>query len=293
MKTIISALHFEWRTLSDCLNVATRDLQLDGVEMSWHESFCRPHCTLEDLAALTARSGHDDTMLSAHVWDDIAAAGTARPEDALLRWLRLCQKTGTPDLVIHGGTWGDQRDGVARVRRVLENVLPAFERAKVTLNLENHYAHDYRNCHELFSQPWEFLEVLTLDSPSLQFCLDTGHANMTRNTGELLDALAPWLNYVHLADNQGIDDDHAAYGEGTVAWEDVFARLRSIRYDRVLCVEFPVREDSEPFRACLADIRRRWSGAGNPVRSERDRRLGLPPNGGDYTAPKRTSTSNS
>ena len=143
---------------------------------------------------------------------------------------------------------------------MLESVLPAFERAKVVLNLENHYAYDYRNCRELFSEPWEFLEVLTLDSPSLKFCFDTGHGNMTRNSDELLTALAPWLNYVHLADNHGVDDDHVPYRQGTVAWDDVFARLVTLGYDQRLCVEFPVHDDRAPFHACIAEIRRRWQG---------------------------------
>ena len=261
MKTIISALHFRWQTITDCLDVAAVDLQLDGVEMSWHESFARPHCTLEDLALLPSLSKSRDMLLSAHVWDNIAEADGTQAENSLLRWLELCKKTGVRNLVAHGGTYANQAEGIARTRRVLERVLPAFERAQVVLNLENHYDYDYRGCRELFSRPWEFLEVLNLDSPSLKFCFDTGHANMTRNTAELLDTLAPWLNYVHLADNQGVDDDHAAYGRGTIDWSDVFRRLSTVRTNNFLCVEFPVYEDKDPFRACMTDIRLLWPGA--------------------------------
>ncbi|MBI5092612.1 MAG: sugar phosphate isomerase/epimerase [Candidatus Hydrogenedentes bacterium] len=256
MKTVISALHFDWRDMGECLRVATGELGLDGVELSWHESSCRPHCTQEDLAALTTSSGRSGVALSAHIWDNIAEADHAAVTGSLLGWLKLCRKTGTTDLIIHGGSYGNQKEGIDRARRVFESVLPAFERAHVTLNLENHYAYDYHGCRELFSEPWEFLEVLALDSPSLKFCFDTGHGNMTRNTGELLESLAPWLNYVHMADNRGVDDDHLAYGQGTVAWEDVFARLRSMKFDGVMCVEFPVHEDREPFKACVAEIRR-------------------------------------
>lgn len=195
---------------------------------------------------------------SAHIWENLAELDTAPAADALLKWLARCGPTGVRNIVIHGGSHPDQKEGIARVRRVSERVLPAFERADVVLNLENHYAFGHRNCHELFSEPWEFLEVLTLDSPSLQFCFDTGHGNMTRNTAALLGTLAPWLNYVHLADNRGVDDDHVGYGRGTVAWSEVVTQLAAIGYNRVLCVEFPVREDREPLLACLAEIRRRW-----------------------------------
>ena len=258
MRTVISALHFQWYTMTDCLETAALDLGLDGVELSWHDTFSRPHCTRKDLEILSHRSGYGDVMLCAHIWDNIAEADLEHASGSLLSWLDVCGKTCVKNLVIHGGTYSNQAEGVARVRRVFENVLPAFERAGVVLNLENHYAYDYRNCRELFSQSWEFLEVLNLDSPSLKFCLDTGHGNMTRNTGELIDTLAPWLSYVHLADNHGMDDDHVPYGRGTVAWEEVFDRLGAVGSGFTFCVEFPVREEREPFHSCLAEIRRRW-----------------------------------
>ena len=52
MKIVISALHFAWKDMDDCLTKATREFGLDGVELSWHDSFRRPHCTAEDLEVL-------------------------------------------------------------------------------------------------------------------------------------------------------------------------------------------------------------------------------------------------
>jgi len=213
---------------------------------------------MDMLASLQGKHG---SMVSAHIWNNLAESDATEAKNDLLSWLRLCDKTGAKDLVIHGGSFADRKEGVARTRRVLESVLSEFERKHVVLNLENHYAYDYRNCRELFSEPWEFNEVLTLDSPSMKFCFDTGHGNMTDNTAELLGALAPWLNYVHLADNHGLDDNHAAYKQGSVAWEDVFARLRDISFNGVFCIEFPVLEDRKPFQACVQEIRNRWSDA--------------------------------
>lgn len=253
MKKVISALHFDWRDIDECTRVATTAFGLDGVELSWHETFSRPHCTQVDLAAL-ACSERVGTMRSAHIWDNLSEPPPADVSSSLLRWLAWCQQTGTTDLIVHGGSYVEQREGIARAKRVFESVLPAFERARVTMNLENHYAYTYRGCNELFSEPWEFLEVLKLNSPSLKFCFDTGHGNMTKNSLDLIDTLAPWLNYVHLADNRGVDDDHLAYGEGTVAWDAIFARLRALKFDGVMCVEFPVREDREPFNACMKSI---------------------------------------
>jgi len=257
---VISALHFAWQDAADCLGIATGEFGLDGVELSWHESFTHAHSTREDLGALASLTDRPRVAVSAHIWDNLAEADNGTARESLLRWLGVCRQTGVRNLVVHGGSWPDRKDGIARVRRVLEPVLPSFERAGVVLNLENHYAYTYRNGRELFSEPWEFLEVFSLDSPSLKFCFDTGHGNMTHNTAELLDALGPWLNYVHLADNHGVDDDHVPYGEGTVDWAGVFSHLEAARFDGTFCVEFPVREERAPFRACVAEIRRRWGG---------------------------------
>ncbi len=255
MQIVISAQHFAWRDMDECLARAISEFGLDGVELSWDESFTRPHCTREDLDRLAALRGHHGARLSAHIWSNLAESDPAAALDALLNWLRLCDRTGVGDLVIHGGSYADRTEGIARTRRVLERALPSFERQRVVLNLENHYAYDYRDGRELFSEPWEFREVLALDSPALKFCFDTGHGNMTGNSATLLDELAPWLHYIHLADNRGRDDDHLPYGQGTVAWQTVFAQLRKLAFDGVFCVEYPVREDSAPFQACVREIR--------------------------------------
>ena len=187
MNIVISALHFAWQDMNDCLATATRGLGLDGVELSWHESFSRIHCTAEDLEWLASIRGKHRSLLSAHIWNNLAESDPAEAGDVLLKWLQVCDRTGTKNLVMHGGSFADRKEGIARTRCVLERVLPEFERKQVVLNLENHYAYDYRNSRELFSEPWEFREVLTLDSPSLKVCFDTGHGNMTGNTADLLD----------------------------------------------------------------------------------------------------------
>jgi sugar phosphate isomerase/epimerase len=192
------------------------------------------------------------------VWGDLAQMALPAAAAWLESWLPWCAQTGVRGLILHGGTSPDRRAGLAHTKRVFETVLPAFERQGVVLYLENHYAYDYHGCHELFSEPWEFREVFALNSPSLRFCFDTGHGNMTRNTCELLGELAPWLAYVHLADNRGVDDDHLAYGQGTVRWAEAFAQLRANGFDGTFCVEFPVHADEARFRRCVADLRRLW-----------------------------------
>ncbi|HEX2950276.1 MAG TPA: sugar phosphate isomerase/epimerase family protein [Armatimonadota bacterium] len=259
MQTIISALHFAWNNIDDCFRRAKQDFQLDGVELSCDNSFARPHCTHEDLPAIRDAAERYGVRVEAHIWENLAQLGQEHATEALLKWLAVCRDTGITGLVIHGGSYPDHREGIQRTRHILENVIPRFERSHVVLKLENHYAYTYKGCQELFSEPWEFLEVFsTIASPALRCCFDTGHGNMTKNSAALLHELAPYLAHVHLADNHGVDDDHCGYQQGTVDWEGVFSILQAIDFDGTFCVEFPVREDRHPFTNCMADITARW-----------------------------------
>ena len=258
MPLVISAQHFEWDTVDHALARVRGDLGLAGIEWSWHASRRRPHCTDADWARLLERP-EPDLQQSAHIWEDLAALGRDRGRAALQDWLDLARRTDVRHLVIHGGSSPDQAAGLKATRRVLEAVLPAFEAAGVTLLLENHYAFDYRGAGELFSEPWEFLQVFNLASPSLKFCFDTGHGHMTRNSRALIAELAPWLDYVHLADNHGVDDDHQMYRRGTVDWDGVFNAIRAAGRSPTFCVEFPARDDLEPFRQCRRELEARFA----------------------------------
>lgn len=250
MKTVISALHFPWRDIDECLARVREDFRLDGLELSFHEKFSRPHCTKEDLAALDP-AATADLVLYAHIWENIASPDEEAACRQLDSWRKLASEKGIRGLVIHGGSCPDRRKGLMRTARVLERVRGLFERSRVALFLENHYAYDYRGCQELFSTVEEFKTLFErVRSPALRFCFDTGHAHMTGNGARLLDGLAPWLAYVHLADNHGEDDDHCAYGEGTVPWREYFDILARHGFDGTMCVEFPVRENRAPFDAC-------------------------------------------
>lgn len=259
MPIIISALHFPWTTIGDCCRIAREELGLDGIELSLFHSFTHDHCTREDLLQLPALKDQYGLTLDAHIWDDLARLGEDAGAAALLGWLDVCRAAGIGGLVMHGGSYDDRREGIARTRRTLERVLLAFERMGVTLKLENHYAYGYHECRELFSEPWEFRELFThFDSPALRCCFDTGHGHMTRNWESLLRDLAPWLAHVHLADNGGVDDDHQMYRRGTVPWDAMFDLLAEINFTGAWCVEFPVREEREPFWQCVREIRERF-----------------------------------
>ena len=119
------------------------------------------------------------------------------------------------------------------------------------MNLENRDAYDYCNCIEILSEPWELIEVLSLDSPSLKFCFDTGQGNMTNNSEALLQELAPWLNYVHLADNGGEHNDYFMFRKGTVASDRDFQLMQDAGFDGGFCYRVSCRKNRQPFDKCV------------------------------------------
>ncbi len=199
----------------------------------------------------------DAAHLYGHIWEDLPALGVEAGAQALREWLAICKETDIAGLVLHGGSDPDHHGGLMKVRRTLEAVLPEYERAGVILALENHYPYTYKDGHELFSEPWEFLELLqAVDSPALRVCYDTGHAHLNHNCAEFLTALAPYIAHIHLADNGGEHDDHLPYRRGTVPWNTHLRLWRELPIAATYCVEFPVREDQAPFRQCVQEL---WS----------------------------------
>jgi len=255
---IISALHFPWETMEECFRRASVELRLDGVELSLDYSFTLPHCTRENLEEIPALREKYGVSASAHIWENIATLGVDAACDRLSYWHGISKKAGIKGLVFHGGSYPDRREGIQRTVQALGKALPEFERSDIKLYLENHYAYDYKNCRELFSEAWEFMELFgQVKSPSLKFCFDTGHANLTRNGEELLRELSPYLAHIHLADNHGENDDHCMYGEGSVPWKEYFDIMSEQPFDGTFCVEFPVRDNRLPLDACIRELRKR------------------------------------
>ena len=257
MNKIISALHFPWSNITECCEKVKTEYNLDGIEFSLDKSFNHPHLSADDYKMLPSLIDKFDIIAEGHIWENLAQMGEASGTEALLYWADICNKSGITGIVIHGGSCNDQMEGLKCTENILDKVVNVFEKKNIALKLENHYAYNYKNCHELYSEPWEFESIFNLiDSPALQFCFDTGHGHMTHNGCELITALKNRLTHVHLADNHGINDDHCPYRKGSVPWDSYFQTLTDMKYDKNFCVEFPLFDSTEPFYACIKDIDR-------------------------------------
>ncbi len=255
MNKIISALHFPWGNIHDCCTYVKDILKIDGIEFSLDKSFNHPHLSEDDYKQLPALKDKYNLVAKGHIWENLAQSGIENGVEALLYWADLCHKSGINGIVIHGGSNNNQEYGLKCTKEIIKNVISQFEKSNIVLMLENHYAFNYNNCNELYSEPWEFIDIFNeIDSPSLRFCFDTGHGHMTKNGCELIYELRKHLCHVHLADNHGIDDDHCPYKQGSVPWDNYFKALKDINYDDTFCVEFPIFNDDVPFHQCIKDI---------------------------------------
>jgi sugar phosphate isomerase/epimerase len=69
--------------------------------------------------------------------------------------------------------------------------------------------------------------VRELGHPDVDICLDIGHAHCYSNTPvrSWIEELGPWIGYVHLHDNRGVDDEHLGLGQGTLPMAEACAAL--------------------------------------------------------------------
>jgi sugar phosphate isomerase/epimerase len=149
--------------------------------------------------------------------------------------LALCHALGARALVLHLGVNpllpASALDGwLATSIRTWEPIVDMAEQLGLTIRLENMYVQDPR-----------FLVSLkkSLKSDAIKFCFDIGHFNVYSKTPLKLwlDEMGDSIDEVHLADNDGFDDVHAALGKGNVDFESLFAELSARGVDPQFTIE--------------------------------------------------------
>lgn len=247
----ISCLHFEWKDLEDAFRRCRDDFGFDLLELSTNR--LTPE-QFPDVARLRQEYG---ITLGLHAWVNLPKLGVNEGTDRARALLEDCRVMGVRHLVVHLGTHPARREGLEILRRIVAAVASDYAEADVQMCLENHYPYEYGGKNELGGEPEEILAVIDgLPPAGMGFCLDYGHANMSKNTSAFLEQAGRRLSYVHLADNMGEHDDHLAYGEGTVAWEEVLKKTVDIGFTGPFVVEFPESRGRERIDACVAHIRR-------------------------------------
>lgn len=88
-------------------------------------------------------------------------------------------------------------------------------------------------------------------SPYCGMCCDVGHAHCyPHDLAGVMETMAPWIVTMHLHDNDGTHDDHAAPGAGTLDWALVGRKMPGL--PRLLHAETEVGTawDAAVYRSC-------------------------------------------
>ena len=79
-----------------------------------------------------------------------------------------------------------------------------------------------------------------VNDPRLRLCLDVGHANTCiaeTKPMNWLDPMAPWLDHLHLHNNDGGNDLHASLDRGTIPTEALLERVLTLCPEATLTLE--------------------------------------------------------
>jgi sugar phosphate isomerase/epimerase len=98
----------------------------------------------------------------------------------------------------------------------------------------------------------QFREITHL---GLNYCLDTGHANMCEGVAAAFDLMKDKIRSTHVHDNNGKDDAHLfplVHEGGTVDWKSTMALLRGREGQYPLLLELKEKADiSSPLEVAL------------------------------------------
>lgn len=239
--TGISCLHYDWTTLDEAFSRAD-EFGVDLIE------FSTTRLAEGDYAPCAMLAAKHGIGVSLHAWSDLTGQRPLEAVEELRFLLTVCRQMTASHLILHCGTSPQRAVGLERLAQVCYKVAADYERAGVTLCLENHYPYEYHNLDELGGEPEDFLHLFSIvTSPAICFCLDYGHSHMAHNTEAFIAQLAPYLAYIHIADNLGEHDDHLGPEEGTIDWPQVLALTLRTGFRGPFVIEFPEKNDPGRF----------------------------------------------
>lgn len=142
--------------------------------------------------------------------------------DEIKRALETAEQIPFRFLIVHLG----ERDD-AWTPRTLEHSITALEHLRafanplgVKLLIENLQGQ--------VAQPAHLVEILNVGHfQDIGVCLDVGHAHLGEGVPAAMTELKNHIRSSHLHDNQGDKDAHLWPGDGTIAWDETLAELKS------------------------------------------------------------------
>jgi len=179
---------------------------------------------------------------------DITSPDDAVREAAVGELIAACRAAallGAENIVLHPGPEREgrppQEEFLQRMRHAalsLNEVAAHCCQTGVQLLLENMLPH------LLFGQTSDMMYLLGgISTCAVGTCLDTGHARLGGDLGNVIHKLSGHLKMVHINDNHGDWDAHLIPGDGSIDWPWLISELSRYQFHGGLIIEMAAREN--------------------------------------------------
>ncbi len=168
-----------------------------------------------------------------------------------IKAIDLAAELGCAYLTIHGGHLSKEDVSETLIDAVRRNTLESLKVIRahcasrgVVPCLENRNSSSMTS-RKVGTMPAELIELCEAAGPGVGITLDLGHANLSgMNALSFVEAVgANRIRLMHLHDNGGEADDHAAIGSGTIDFSAFAARYVSAGWSFPLAIECKRLED--------------------------------------------------
>jgi sugar phosphate isomerase/epimerase len=162
---------------------------------------------------------------------------------AILKTITLCQELDCPALTLHISaspgvqTQAELQQAKECAIEALNMIVDYAQTHRVEILLENLVP---RSQHlRLGADVEDLIDIINvLDSHSVGICIDTGHSILNKqDPSNDIRKAGHWLKSLHINDNNGIKDLHAAPGSGIIQWDQVYQALQDIGYKGIFMLE--------------------------------------------------------
>lgn len=238
LKTYMSSCHLNCMTdWMKCIDWAKAHA-FTGVELFGGENGCMfENMDTERLIEISDYAKKSGIELSCHPWVGLEKMDESDMEKTYLEIARRCALMGMTYLNMHLHFVTDRQQGMDRLFRATDKVLPIMEKSGMILLYENVPDHGIRDMGCEYGD-FEKLFAYYPESAPVKLNIDTGHAHihgLMRALGE--DFASRWV-YTHINDNFGLHDDHVAPGDGTMDFDLVAEVSKNAGYTGPLMMEF-------------------------------------------------------
>lgn len=181
-----------------------------------------------------------------HLWLKVKICSDETAVSVLCDWIDMYEAIGIKNMVLHCDNLVElpisKQEKIDRNVEKLKMVAEHIKDKDITVCLENLRPHAPDDPELIDGTVEDLMYIIDrVGSPRFGICLDTGHLNLTvKNHREFILKAGGRLKALHIADNEGVTDQHLMpFCRGTVDFCDVVRALREVGYKGLFNLEIP------------------------------------------------------